>query len=233
MVFGDIFFFDQRLSAPVFGGWLIGPVALGNAGDWSLLLVIFWGWLLWQIKGVIVQYVGAVAAYISAHKLNKFWKVREAIQEAALTVAVAVYAQKAYKHVIVVGHSLGSVVAYDMLNAIIRKDLMNPSSALDASKRTRRLITFGSPLDKTAFLFRQHLAERGVGVREKLAAAVQPMISDTRYWPGDWVNIFSPADLISGKLDFYNPPVKALKVDNRADYEANWPLLAHNQYWDD
>ncbi|MGA2214415.1 MAG: hypothetical protein ABSH31_14160, partial [Bryobacteraceae bacterium] len=42
--------------------------------------------------------------------------------------------------------------------------------------RTRALITFGSPLDKTAFLFRTQSNHPRDEMREELAASVQPLI---------------------------------------------------------
>ena len=60
------------------------------------------------------------------------------------------------------------------------------------------------------------------------------MICDYKYRQKLWVNIHSPQDIISGKLDLYdrkeslgNP--KAVK--NVVDEDADVYLLAHNQYW--
>ena len=44
-----------------------------------------------------------------------------------------------------VGHSLGSVIAYDALNRLLRDDAA-ASVALEVKKRTKLLLTFGSPL---------------------------------------------------------------------------------------
>jgi hypothetical protein len=200
-----------------------------------------WAFALWHVRVVIIEYVGDVAAYISAHKLNKFWTIRERIQQVALSVTNTVYSQR-YGNIIMVGHSLGSVVAYDALNAIIREEKINPPREDELKRtranRTRALVTFGSPLDKTAFLFREHLGENGLGVREALASAVQPLIADFANWPGDWINIYSPADIISGNLDYYQLPAEtksippnARTVVNVVDYESSMPLLAHTQYW--
>jgi hypothetical protein len=68
-----------------------------------------------------------------------------------------------------VGRSLGSVVAYDTLNGLLNEDVSR-------STRTQLLLTFGSPLDKTAFLFRAQ--SEFSDVREALAAATQPLIVD-------------------------------------------------------
>ena len=104
----------------------------------------------------------------------------------------------------VVGHSLGSVVAYDVLNRLLIDHLVKPDTAPEIAKRTRLFLTFGSPLDKTAFIFGAQGA--GTEAREALAASVQPLISDAQVRPR-WVNIYSTWDIISGLLDFYDLPV--------------------------
>jgi len=56
--------------------------------------------------------------------------------------------------VVWVGHSLGSVVVYDALNALLTDDaLAKDDNKVRAIARTRLLLTFGSPLDKIAFIF--------------------------------------------------------------------------------
>jgi hypothetical protein len=208
--------------------------------------------LLWVVAALavylgrwfLVQYVGDVAIYVTAHKVNKFYEVRHQIKEAGLKVANAVYeaqnldtGNSEYEEVIVVGHSLGSVVAYDTLNAMINRD-MSHGNPLRVVERTKSLITFGSPLDKTAFLFR---AQAGVeDVRESLAAAVQPLICDYRVRPSRWINIFSRLDWISGALEYYDHPEvrsnaahpdNGKAVENVEDLESYLPLVAHTQYW--
>ena len=97
----------------------------------------------------------------------------------------------------VVAHSLGSVVAYDALNALLLDDTVS-SEKRDVSARTRLFLTFGSPLEKTAFLFASP-AKRTTDTREALVAAVQPLISDYAFRPFRWVNVFSRRDPISGR----------------------------------
>ena len=141
-----------------------------------------------------------------------------------------------------VGHSLGSVISYDSLNELILEDELS-TPPLYIPQRTKLLLTFGSPLDKTAFIFRTH-KDQGSEIREA-AAAVQPMISSYRHRPRRWINIFSRNDWVSGKLDFYDrnpapkPPAMPLEsamnvpipVENMEDWNAQIPLVAHLQYW--
>src|SRR5215472_15757461 len=144
-----------------------------------------------------------------------------------------------YRKVIVAGHSLGSVLAYDTLNALINLDnVSGREDRRDVVGRTRALITFGSPLDKTAFIFRMQANNDQDWIREQLAASVQPLIvSYDAYRPPsfDWINIWSRMDIISGELNFYDDPARPFNVapcvQNKTDPEARFPLLAHVEYW--
>jgi hypothetical protein len=135
-------------------------------------------------------------------------------------------------------HSLGSVLAYDTLNSLINQDqVCGPSQKHRIVERTRALITFGSPLDKTAFLFRLQAKKEEQWIREKLAAAVQPLIVSYNYRPVSftWVNIWSRMDIISGSLDYYDDRAQAPCPDscvhNICDRAAWVPFYAHVQYW--
>ena len=164
------------------------------------------------LRWFLVQSVGDVAAYVSAHRASRFVEIRRAIQDAARGVARNVYAARdgesgapQYAHVMMVGHSLGSVIAYDMLNDSINGDLAATAGAgpfLDVVRRTKLLLTLGSPLDKTAFLFRTQKDD--APLREALAAAAQPMIVSYENRPARWINIWSPNDWICGSLEYYD-----------------------------
>jgi hypothetical protein len=184
------------------------------------------------VRGVMIQFPGDVAAYISTHTLDRFQEVRSKIKEWVGSTAQAIYAASDYEGILWVGHSLGSVVVYDALNALIMADELD-SRRLRALERTRLLLTFGSPLDKIAFIFASQWANT-TQTREALAASFQPLILDyVRFRRLRWVNIWSPADIVSGKLDFYDDPAKSngREVVNLVDPAASTPLLAHIEYW--
>ena len=149
---------------------------------------------------------------MSAHKLSKFNELRDAIQISVGRVIAGVYLAQAqdykpapdvshleggvvtqppgaaksptflYDNIIVVGHSLGSVISYDVLNHMLVDDEIartagHSEQILQVQERTKLLLTFGSPLDKTAFLFR---IKGGTDeLREAAAANWQPLI---RVW---------------------------------------------------
>ncbi len=199
----------------------------------------------------IVQYFGDVVAYVSSHRVDRFHALRSEIKDAVREVAGAVYLagvpnRPVYDSVVVVGHSLGSVAAYDVLNALVNldcllKDEQPRQYALDVAERTELLLTFGSPLDKTAFVFKTQ-KPHGAEVREMLAATIQPLIQGYEHRPRRWVNLWSYRDWISGTLDFYDKPCMCgdketgrewpQRVENLPDPDATIPILAHTSYWD-
>ena len=188
----------------IFSGLSIEVVRGGLA--WVLLVAVSA-----YVRRSLIQYLGDVAIYVTPYKLDAFFQVRDQIKECVYKVAYAVYAQQRqdgsgpeYDEVFVVGHSLGSVIVYDVLNRLVNEDEAIGCS-LKVVARTPLLLTFGSPLDKTAFLFAEQRQNTGEA-REALAAAVQPLIQDYCFRPKCWINIYSPWDIISGSLDFYDPP---------------------------
>ena len=213
-----------------------GFPAVQRGISWPLLFAIS-AW----IRSLLIQYPGDVAAYVTPQALDRFQKLRTEIKETVWQRAHAVYAEKRtdasdflYSRVAVVGHSLGSVIAYDVLNRMIQEDETSPADGrLDTVARTPIFLTFGSPLDKTAFVFGV-AGKSTTEAREALAAAKQPMICDYRFRPARWVNLFSPWDIVSGSLDFYDLPgaTDARRVENRRDPEATTLLAAHLEYWE-
>jgi hypothetical protein len=204
------------------------------------------------VRWFMIEYAGDVAAYISGTKVSKFWELRQQIWNTCMKVVRAVYRARAtddgniiflYEKVVVVGHSLGSVIAYDLLNGLLMEEKFSKDS-LNIPTRTPMFLTFGSPLDKTAFFFRTR-QDMDSPIREVGAAAVQPMIQDYANRPAKWINLWSKSDIFSGELDYYDLPnqsnarCKGMAVteadphaiENWIDPDATTPLAAHVQYW--
>ena len=270
---GVIAFVSLTLAAQAKVALANFPIIAGGFGHWGLSclrwLALFipgavpgesftWAtvartviWLLltaeaFVVRFFVIEFVGDVAAYVSAYKDSKFDDLRHQIRKIGLNVGQVVYGMGArqstvpnYSRVLVVGHSLGSVLAYDTLNSLINADqVCADADRRNVVGRTCALITFGSPLDKTAFIFRLQTGSEAQWVREQLAASAQPLIVDyAKYRPEPfrWINIWSPMDIISGSLDYYDDPAVPLNspqhVDNMIDKQASTPLLAHVQYW--
>jgi len=211
--------------------------------SWALLIAISF-----LVRRLLVQYVGDVALYISSHTLDRFNVVRERIRYHVFTAARAVYNCRSdatgkfeYDGIFILGHSLGSVIAYDTLNMLLNEDVVaEDNGKLDVLDRTKLMMTLGSPLDKTAFLFSVQRDKTSLE-REALVAASQPLMLHPKFRDPEkfeWINIYSNNDIISGKLDFYDPPEKSSTrrlinpVRNIQDQEATTLLTAHTEYWE-
>jgi succinate dehydrogenase hydrophobic anchor subunit len=201
-----------------------------------------------QVREIMVQYVGDVAIYVRPNKLDRFDAVRTEIKAAARSVVSALFTSYElktdpvaapkfqYDKIALVGHSLGSVIAYDTLNRLMLDDWLC-NGALQIAERTATLVTFGSPLNKTAFLFTIQGTDTS-HIRERLAATVQPLIMSYRkFRKFKWINVYSRNDIVSGLLKFYDlpgyqdPPVPEVAVQNVKDRDAAVPLMAHVAYW--
>ncbi len=205
---------------------------------WVLVVAI--GYL---VRSFLVSYLGDVVAYVSSHKLDRFFKIKDEIRTVALNVARALYLSKKpdgsplYQNVGFVSHSLGTVVAYDALNRMLieeQLDLSAPSKNYNVRERTNLFITSGSPLDKIAYVYGTSSSSVSAAIDE-LSAATQPLISDAAFRTDlKWINYWSPSDIISGPLDFYDNPDIAMppRVKNVEDKNATTPLAAHSEYFE-
>ncbi|MBI4548532.1 MAG: hypothetical protein HY707_11155 [Ignavibacteriae bacterium] len=190
---------------------------------------------------IIVGYIGDIAIYTTTDEKSRYYKIRQEILAESLTLLEAVLKQKEYDRVVIAGHSLGSVIAYDTLNRLNIKANVGHADDLFL-KKVAGLITFGSPLDKIAFFFREHATEDQYVRRQileqlhsfkakPLSLANNPVpLKNTLAAKLDrvtWINVYDDNDPISGHLDFY-------KVDENLKIHLGmrWGL-AHVGYWED
>jgi hypothetical protein len=239
--FGSVLILRRYFDGWIFPSWV--NFLANPAWVWPFLILFSA-----KVREIMVQYVGDVAIYVRPNKLDRFDAVRSEIKEAARSVVSALftsYELKAqpgvapefqYDKIALVGHSLGSVIAYDTLNRLMLDDWLC-NGALQVAARTATMVTFGSPLNKTAFLFTIQ-GKDTLHIRERLASTVQPLImSYPKFRKLKWINVYSRNDIVSGDLKFYDlpgyqdDPVPAVAVQNIKDRDAAVPLVAHVAYW--
>lgn|SRR5574341_137352 len=194
------------------------------------------------VKPLIIDYIGDIAIYTTTDEKSKFYNIRQQILTNAQTLVEEILIDQTYKKVIVAGHSLGSVIAFDTLNRLNIKTNID-SALVEDIKKIQGLITFGSPLDKIAFFFREH-AGKGQCVRRqvieqlhsfkakqldfsennfKVDSTIMPHLDGIK-----WINYYSKKDPISGHLDFY-------KISDDENIELCISGLwgtAHVKYWE-
>ncbi len=164
------------------------------------------------------DFVGDLVRYLDLNPRSARFETRQQIIKGALEELRELIKDDRYDQVIIAGHSLGSVIAYDTLNRVIQDANVGVIAREEASKITG-LVTFGSPLDKIALFFRDRVKEDKEVQRQILANLhafrtrslvanktgidlgnpLEFKLPETR-----WLNFYNTRDLISGKLDLYD-----------------------------
>jgi len=240
--FGSVLILRGYFGGRTFPAW--AHFLANSAWVWPFLILFSA-----KVREILVQYVGDVAIYVRPNQLDRFDEVRSQIKEAARSVASSLFTAYSldttqpgavpefqYEKIALVGHSLGSVIAYATLNRLMLDDWLC-KGALQVAERTATMVTFGSPLNKTAFLFTIQ-GKDSLHMRERLASTVQPLImSYPKFRKLKWINVYSRNDIVSGDLKFYDlpgyqdDPVPDVAVRNIKDRDAAVPLVAHVAYW--
>jgi len=197
------------------------------------------------------DFLGDLVRYLDLDPRSKHFETRQKVINGALEELIELM-KSDYEQIIVAGHSLGSVIAYDALNRIIQQVNVGKIKEKEASKIIG-LVTFGSPLDKIALFFRERV-KRDKEVQRQILANLHgfktrslveeewdidignPMdfvLSDTR-----WLNFYHDKDLVSGRLDLYDlksqPPhsLKSRRKDGNISIVKEFSRTrAHSCYW--
>ncbi|MDD5537435.1 MAG: hypothetical protein PHF12_00535 [Candidatus Omnitrophica bacterium] len=191
------------------------------------------------LKGPLVDAFGDVALYTSSDMKSKYFEVRSKILNGAVEKLTFLMKSGSYDEIILAGHSLGTVIAYDSLarlNTQMNVDLA-PS---DKARRITGLVTFGSPLDKIAFFFDEKIDRDRQPVRSAItsqlhgfkkvnvdAQALDNGVGDY-FKHVKWLNFWSERDPVSGHLDVYRD-LENIKMDF-SKLTVN-PIKTHSMYW--
>ncbi len=224
-------------------------------GKETLLVGLVLVGILWAFKKIFVNYLGDITVYTTTDEKDKSYEARTAIlKDSSYALARILKDSRQFDQVIVAGHSLGSVIAYDTINRLMAKieatsdqlgkepgDLVRK----DDMDRITGLVTFGSPLDKVFYFFRKQVREEQL-IRKQMIPFVHLFhirSAGRKFWPYKfeydlmkrpkptnfwWLNVWSRMDPVSGKLDFY---------DIHPEDQVHRPYkvwgLAHLDYWED
>lgn len=185
-------------------------------------------------RSYLLTHVADIALYVTSDRVSARARTRRAILDEGEALLSGLLEQ-GYSEVYLAGHSLGSVIALDLLDRLARA----PGAVQDpALERLKGLLTFGSPLDKVAYFFRQRPGE-GEAIRSQLLSALHgvkrrsglrdygPYLAAPYRLPFGglrWCQVHAPGDLLSDRLDHY-------LVDERVVLPATNPLTAHGSYW--
>ncbi|MBD2203023.1 hypothetical protein H6G33_03785 [Calothrix sp. FACHB-1219] len=200
------------------------------------------------IVPLLINFVGDVAIYTKTDPKSPYQKIRQQVITECLTLLQQIIKdpQAKYDQVIIVGHSLGSCIAYDTLNQLCIESTLagDLGKSMDIDK-LKGLVTFGSPLDKIAFFFRnvaqeqQYIRRRIIEHLNSFRIKPELVTKSTSNYLGknpvvcqlehiSWINYYHLEDPISGHLDYYEN-----LINEEMTYKTSWGASGHLGYWTD
>jgi hypothetical protein len=236
----------------------------GRVPWWQVFPPVILGSMALWLRGILVNYLGDVAVYVNADAKAASFQARSAIlKEGREALLRLINSPEGYTRIVIAGHSLGSVIAYDLLNRLLNEVrapygtgpqgvLPNKLSAA-ALQRVQGLVTFGSPLDKIYYFFRTE-ASTEQAIRSQILSFMHGFrrapsgrsYGNYRFPPYTipdpspdfkWINIWAAADPVSGHLDFYQVAGAGSPNPVANQFERPYPWhrwgYAHLMYWSD
>lgn len=226
------------LAVPMTAAWLAARMV--RPPDTPGLVVALVVGVLWflsfPLMRLLVRTLGDVEVYATYTEASERHAAHEAVVEQATGVLRRALTDPGTSRVLLVGHSLGSVVAWDALRALALEAESGGPLTWYALGRLDRVITYGSPVDKIRFFhFADDLHD------PTFAAALEAQRVDTRFGRfGErveglaWDNYYDPADLVAGRLESPNDRAMHAPVRNVPVANGVWPnpFTTHQAYLD-
>lgn len=191
------------------------------------------------LKGPMVDFMGDVTLYTTTDNKSQYYAVRQKILDGAVLKAKALILDPDHDELLLVGHSLGSVIAYDVVSRLNKEAKVDPAFAA-VSGKLKGLVTFGSPLDKIAFFFderispeqkvRRDMVSQLHGFRRRHVSSDMVRNGIGQHLDGvDWLNFWIRQDPVSGHLDVYDPVTNIELV--YPDIQSDLSVESHGRYW--
>ena len=181
------------------------------------------------LSRALVDYVGDIALYCTADVKSEYYATRTQILNGAADKVKLLAMNDKYDEILICGHSLGSVIAYDVIDRMNQQ--MQHDIALRGEKdKFKGMVTFGSPLDKVAFFFDEYIDSKKQPIRYTIVSFLHgfrrkdvdnPIRVKVQNDGGEsqtieigttmqqylseipWLNFWTTTDVISGHLDIY------------------------------
>jgi hypothetical protein len=210
-----------------------------------------------------------ISIYNTTDAKSKFFKIRNCILDGAVDALRFLLEARPtegtnkltfqYSRVLLAGHSLGSQVAFDAINRINhlvnqgeikgydkkgKCTIVSESAQIGISERLIGLVTFGSPLDKVAFFFREQVPDSEYlrsqiinnfhGFKQRNWTDLHQIENKLRVKPCEerlfenisWRNYWDARDYVSGSLDYYEGVVNI-----KCEFPSKWHSFTHSRYW--
>ncbi len=239
--YGTRFLFLARVLRWLYPVVLLCTRILQWAGPYGRVFRWLRDWFERRAVSFIIGYIGDIALYTTTDQKSSHYDVRQKILRESQALLEDLLRDDDCDRVLLAGHSLGSVIAYDTLNRLNLQANLPDGNELPLEKLAG-LVTFGSPLDKVAFFFREQAGKEQYVRRQIIdhlhSFKAKPLqVGRNRYLLANpvvpkldrlpWVNYYNDNDPISGRLDFY----RIAPEDNvHLNLLEGWGI-AHGGYW--
>jgi hypothetical protein len=144
----------------------------------------------------LAESLGDIQVYVTRDENNVFFAARKAVIAEAERV-FGVVDKRCYPEVVVFGHSLGAVVAFDVLVDSQKLEKLRP--------RVKVFITFGSAREKVRYFFDRQAADNDER-RELVASAFEKW--ENKYW----LNVWYTADWVANPITTFKDAADAKKM---------------------
>ena len=230
-------FLDPYLSASPLK-YLIDLVPYAPPPILSLGLLVATGLAM---RRFLRDYLGDVQLWTTYEETDDKHKTRSDILERGVQLMRHVLGDPACGRIVVVGHSLGSAIAYDCLLELGRINRsINTEDPFDAELRLDcidHFVTLASPIDKIHYFFESH-----IGKYHRYNRVVDDIRGDIGIVPFaknrkpniHWVNFWDRADIISASIESASSRhAPLLMVDNVqvSNYFLGLPGPSHSGYF--
>ena len=200
------------------------------------------GWILRFFSRPLADIMGDVTLYCSMDKKSEYYAVRKSILNGAVEKAGELIDREEYSEIYLIGHSLGSVIAYDTLDRLNKEMNVNAGFRKKAEK-IKGFVTFGCPLDKIAFFFDEKISRLKQPVRYAITSQLHgfkrknfdAVVLETQlqqYFENIlWLNFWTKPDPVCGHLDVYHG-VENIEMDfSESGKNKNFSIKSHSLYW--
>ena len=217
----------------------LGNLVIPNTKNTISLLVLFAS--LFGITAFLKDYLGDVELWTTYEETDEKYAKRKEILDKAFLVLTHALEDPCCERVVIVGHSLGSAIAYDTLLEAGRynraRNASDPMKGDLPLEKIDHFITLGSPIDKIHYFFESHQGKyhRYNRVVEEVRGDIGTApFARNRQPHMHWMNFWDQGDIVSGSLETpSNNRWVDLRVDNIhvTNYLFPAPGACHSGYF--
>lgn len=176
----------------------------------------------------LVNYFGDVARYVNANPANI--NIRQNIRQGGIELLERIHATGEYDRVILVGHSLGSIIAYDMLNHLWARHNKFPNT----NGQEQALTAKAQELCDELVVLSTHLSNEATqsAYREKQHALFMQLKNDdnnNNWLISDFITLGSPLTYADVLLFQTEEQFMWRKLDR--EYATSPPVLEENKFY--